>query len=153
MPIEVRPSIFRRKKVSLLALMLAAIYIVTSNVYAKGPPVEHRRKPSPRLATPIPRLQSAHLSLRRSWVVVVTKSGIQSFHISAVVRNSEAYAVSDVRVFLRGRGGLLLPMRGGRTVPARSEVVFYLRVRELYDPKSEVRCVITCRECSIRPVA
>ncbi len=150
---ELMGNIFYTKRV-LFAVLVAAqtVYGVISDVQAKPPPFSPRRKASPLVTKPPSHSQPAHLLLRKSWVVVVTKSGIPSFHISAVVRNGEPYPVSDVRVFLRGRGGLLLPMRGARSIPARSEVVFYLSVRELFEPRSEVRCVVTCRECSARPI-
>ena len=134
-------------------LMSLTIAPVTSESQAKKTRINRPRKQSPLLATPAPRLVSAHLLLKRSSVVVVTKSGVPAFHISVVVRNGESYQVSNVRVFLRGRGGILLPMRGGRSIPPRSEVAFYIAVRELFDPKIGISCVFTCDQCSSRQIS
>lgn len=140
------------KRVSWVLLIVLTYAPANGNPQDKRPRLTRPRKPSPVVATPTPRFLSAHLLLRRTSVVVVTKSGIPSFHVSAVLRNVESYKVSDVRVFLRGRGGILLPMRGARSIPPRSEVVFYTVARELFDPKVGVSCVSTCKECGNRPI-
>lgn len=107
---------------------------------------DQKRKKS----TPIPQSRPISLAVGTPRVVQMVSGMRRSSHVSVVVRNNSLQEAHDVKVYLTGIGGVLLPLRGVGRIVSRGVGVYAATIRELYPDSPSLRISVICRECRIR---